>query len=315
PLLEVANRRERVHPLARCLTDADENACRERDRELARERDRAQAPRRHLVGGTVVRQAGAEQPLRDGLEHQAHAHGDLPKRGEVALGHDAWIGVGQERRLSERELADRAEVAERGPVAVAAQERAVDGKSRLGLVAEREEGLFRTETRARLSERDHLFGRHRVGAGLAGIAAEGAVAAVVSAEGRQGHEDLGREGDDASPAAVAHLRRACQHIAQRRVGSLDQRARLRVWDHCRGDREAALDRGWPARGAFLSADRTSWAKRSMLASTALMSGTVGSKTKCVTPRAAYCLRSAATSAPVPWSSGRSPAAALARLLR
>src|SRR5213592_4194599 len=50
PLLKVANRRERVHPLARCLTDADENACRERDRELARERDRAQAPRRHLVG-------------------------------------------------------------------------------------------------------------------------------------------------------------------------------------------------------------------------------------------------------------------------
>src|SRR3989454_11838898 len=170
PLLEVANRRERVHPLARCLTDADENACRERDRELARERDRAQAPRRPLVGGTVVRQAGAEQPLRDGLEHQAHAHGDLPKRGEVALGHDAWIGVGQERRLSERELADRAEIAERGAVAVAAQERAVDGKSRLGLVAEREKGLFRTETRARLSERDHLLGRHRVGAGLAGIA-------------------------------------------------------------------------------------------------------------------------------------------------
>src|SRR2546430_16724315 len=151
PYTTLFRSRERVHPLARRLTDADENAGRERDRGLARERDRAQAPRRHLVGGTVVRQAGAEQPLRDGLEHQAHAHGDLPKRGEVALGHDAWIGVVQERRLSERELADRAEVAERGPVAVAAQERAVDGKSRLGLVAEREEGLVSTGTPAALT--------------------------------------------------------------------------------------------------------------------------------------------------------------------
>src|SRR2546430_6303000 len=56
PYTTLFRSRERVHPLARRLTDADENACRERDRELARERDRAQAPRRHLVGGTVVRQ-------------------------------------------------------------------------------------------------------------------------------------------------------------------------------------------------------------------------------------------------------------------
>ena len=136
--------------------------------------------------------------------------------------------MGQERRLAQRELADRAEVAERGAVAVAAQELAVDGKGRLRLVTEREERFLRAEPGACLGERQHLLGRHRVGAGLAGIAPEGAIAAVVAAEGRQRHEDLGREGDDASPAAVAHLRRACQQIAQRRVGSLDQRARLRV---------------------------------------------------------------------------------------
>src|SRR2546426_1844603 len=146
-----------------------------------------------------------------------------------------------------------------------------------------------------LGERQHLLGRHRVGAGLAGIAPEGAIATVVAAEGRQRHEDLGREGDDASPAAVAHLARAREELVEPRVGGLDQRARLCVRDHAR---------------TRLSFGRTSSAKRAMLARTALRSGTVGSKTKCVTPSAAYCWRSAATSAAVPWSRGRSPLAAL-----
>src|SRR3989454_8473532 len=96
-----------------------------------------------------------------------------------------------------------------------------------------------------LGERQHLLGRHRVGAGLAGIAPEGAIAAVVAAEGRQRHEDLGREGDDASPAAVAHLARAREELVEPRVGGLDQRARGGVGDHCSGVREAATLRGWP----------------------------------------------------------------------
>src|SRR2546422_277480 len=61
PLVEVADRREGVHPLAQRLTDADEDARRERDRELARERDRAEAPGRRLVGCPVVRQPGAAE--------------------------------------------------------------------------------------------------------------------------------------------------------------------------------------------------------------------------------------------------------------
>src|SRR5213592_3226766 len=46
PLVEVADRGEGVHPLALGLADADENARRERDRELPRERDRPGPPRR-----------------------------------------------------------------------------------------------------------------------------------------------------------------------------------------------------------------------------------------------------------------------------
>src|SRR5437762_1518009 len=107
------------------------------------------------------------------------------------------------RRLAERELADRAEVAERRAVAVAAQELAVKGEDRLGLVTEGEERFLRPETRARPCQGQHLLGRHRVGAGLAGITPEGAVAAVVAAQGRQRHEALRREGADASQAAIA----------------------------------------------------------------------------------------------------------------
>src|SRR5436309_2677309 len=226
PLVEVADRCEGVHPLALGLADADENARRERDRELPRERDRSEAPRRYLVGRAVVRQAGAAEPLRHGLEHQAHAHGDLAEGGEVALGHHPRVGVGQERRLAERELADRAEVAERGAVTVATQELAVAGEGRLGPVTEREQGFLRPEPRAGPGEGQHFLGRHRMGAGLPGIAAEGAVAAVVATQGRQRHEDLGGEGDDSSPATVAHLARASEELVEPRVGRLDERARL-----------------------------------------------------------------------------------------
>ena len=70
------------------------------------------------------------------------------------------------------------------------------------LVPEREQRLLRAQSRARLGEGHDLLRLHRVGAGLAGIAAKGAVAAVVAAEGRQRYEDLGREGDGAAASAV-----------------------------------------------------------------------------------------------------------------
>src|SRR5216117_99233 len=58
PLVEVADRGEGVHPLALGLADADENARRERDRELPRERDRSEAPRRYLGGARSCARPG-----------------------------------------------------------------------------------------------------------------------------------------------------------------------------------------------------------------------------------------------------------------
>src|SRR2546428_362672 len=87
--------------------------------------------------------------------------------------------------------------------------------------------------------------RRRAGALSGGTGPEGAIAAVVAAEGRQRNEALGREGDGASPAAVARVAGAREELVEPRVGGLDQRARGGVGDHCSGVREAATLRGWP----------------------------------------------------------------------
>jgi hypothetical protein len=109
-LVQVANRDERVDALAARLADPDQEPGRERDTELAGERDGAQAPRRDLVGRPIVRQAGPEEPLRHGLEHDAHAHVHLAKRRQIALAHYPRVGVGQERGFREHRRADLLQV-------------------------------------------------------------------------------------------------------------------------------------------------------------------------------------------------------------
>ena len=84
---------------------------------------------RHLVGRVVVRVAPREQTLGQRLQHDAHADVDLAQRGQIALAHEPGIGVGQERRLLQRELAHRAQIAERGAMPVAREELAVLGRT------------------------------------------------------------------------------------------------------------------------------------------------------------------------------------------
>jgi len=208
PLVEVADRDERVHALPGRLADADEQARRERDAELPGERDRPDPPRGHLVRRTVVGHTALEEPVRESLEHQPHAHVDLTQRGQVTLGHDAGVRVRQQGRFLQNGLAHGVQVRQRRTVAVPSEELAMRREQRLRFVAEREEGFFGAEPAARLGERHDLVRRHRVGARLARVAAERAVAAVVAAEGRQGHEDLGGEGDGAATSAVAKLARS-----------------------------------------------------------------------------------------------------------
>src|SRR4029453_10087991 len=165
-------------------------------------------------------------------------------------------------------------------------------------VAQREQRFLRAEPSAGLRERDDFIGLHGVGARLARIAAERAVAAVVAAERRERHEDLRREGDGAAPAAVAHLAGAREQVVEPGRRRLDQRARFLMRDHARRrplwffevfdgvfarpPAGAAPARAPAPRATF---GRTSLAKRSMFAMTARSSWTVWSKTKCETPSA------------------------------
>src|SRR5438046_7946619 len=73
-LVEVANRAQRVHALARHLPDADEDPGGEGNLELAGQLDRAQPTGRHLVGRVVVGEAWAEQPGRHAQQGRSEEH-------------------------------------------------------------------------------------------------------------------------------------------------------------------------------------------------------------------------------------------------
>ena len=240
-LVEIADREQRLDALRVGLADADENARGEGDRQLAGERDGPEAPSRHLVGGAVVGEARAEQPLRGRLEHDAHADVDLAERREVTLAHHARIGVGQEARLADDQRRDRAQVVERRPVPHAPQELAVLGEERLRPVAQREERFLGAEALARAGERQDLLRRHGQRARVAGIAPEGAVPAVVAAEIGQRYEDLGREGHAAAAAPVPRRRRCGEQVGHQRRGGREEGDRL-LRGGCAAPR-GALDRG------------------------------------------------------------------------
>src|SRR5262249_25978732 len=91
---------------------------------------------------------------------------------------------------------------------------AVAREARLRLVAEGEQRFLGTGTTAGLGQRHDLVRRHRVGAGLARVAPEGAVATVVAAQGGERNEDLGGEGDGTAPAAIAQLAGAGEKLRE-----------------------------------------------------------------------------------------------------
>src|SRR5262249_13206640 len=130
-------------------------------------------------------------------------------------------------------LAHGAQVRQRRAVAVPPEELAMRSEQRLGPVAQREQRFFGAEPAARLGKRHDLVGRHRVGAGLARVATERAVAAVVATERRQRAKYLGREGDRLAAAVVAELSGARQQVAERRRRRLDELGCRLMRDHFR----------------------------------------------------------------------------------
>ena len=111
---------------------------------------------------------------------------------------------------------------------VAPEELALLREGRFGLVSEGEERFLGPEPLPGLHEGDDLVGRHGVRARFARIAAEGAVAAVIAAQGGEGYEDLLREGDGAPTAAVAQRTGRASSAGARRRAPLTGRTRARV---------------------------------------------------------------------------------------
>ena len=86
----------------------------------------------------------------------------------------------KQRGLAQHEFAHRFEIMQRGPVAETAQGLAHLRENKFGLVAQREESFGASQLFTGASDGEHFIGTHGVGAGVAGIAAERAVSAVVA---------------------------------------------------------------------------------------------------------------------------------------
>ena len=95
-------------------------------------------------------------------------------------------------------------------------------KEELGLIAEAEQGLRTAEFLSGASYLQHLIGCHRMGAGIARIAAEGAIPAVVAAKIRQRDEYLARVGYDAGLEALFCSTGGRQQARQTAVWTADQ---------------------------------------------------------------------------------------------
>src|SRR5882724_1838794 len=114
--------------------------------------------------------------------------------------HHAGIGVREQAGFFQDEFAHGGEIVERARVALTAEEFAGFGEYLFRLVAQAEECFLAAGLTAAFGEGEDFLAGHEMSAGLARVFAEGAVAAIVAAEGRQRDEDFFRKGDDGSLA-------------------------------------------------------------------------------------------------------------------
>ena len=226
PPVDLADREQGRRPLARVLADADEDPRRERDGEAAGVFDRAQAHRRDLVRRPVVGAAGLGEPVRGGLEHQAHRRAHLLQARELLVGHDPRVEVRQQARRLDHVDRRRADVVERAREPALVEPRARRRVPLLGPVAEREEGLLAPRPPPRLGDRDDLLGREVGGADARRRLRERAVVAAVAAEHRERDEDLAGVGDRAPPAEVAQTGRRVAEARQVLAAGVHQRGGL-----------------------------------------------------------------------------------------
>ncbi len=197
-LVQCTNREQGIESLLEGLTNPDQDSGRKCHGKFSRFLDRAQAQCRNFVGSFEMRQAFAHQPGTDCFEHQTHADVRFPEALQRRAIHHAGIRMRQQTRAFQHHFGHRRCVIQRARKALPPQKLARFGKNTFRLIAQAKKRLFATGCAALFSNREDLIRCHEMRAGLAGILAEGAVAAVIAAQRGQGNENFFGEGDDSS---------------------------------------------------------------------------------------------------------------------
>ena len=156
PLVELADREQRIDPLLARLPDADEDPRREGDAQLPGQPERLQPHGRALVGRPEVRSSALGEPVGRRLEHDPLRGRDLAQRRQLVARHHARIRVRQQAGLVEHEPAHAHEVLDRRLATELGELLACDPVATLRLVAEREQRLATTRGGAGARDVQHL---------------------------------------------------------------------------------------------------------------------------------------------------------------
>ena len=233
-LMQVANRDQRIHALFRRLANSNQNSGGKRNLPPPRIFNYTQALRGFFVGSVVVGGVFREQPRAGRFQHKPDARSHAGQPFQPFRAHQSGIGMRQQARFAKHLLAHRFQIMKRGFISEAPQRIAHLGKKQLRLVSQAEQRLGTSHALSGAHYFHHLVGRHGVRAGFAGIAAEGAVAAVVAAKIRQGKKYLAGISDDSRPESRAgelcrrEQRRQHGIVCSQQMASCFTRDRLRA---------------------------------------------------------------------------------------
>ncbi len=195
-LMQVADRNQRIDALFRRLANPNQNSRGKRNLQPPCILNYAPALRGFLVGSIIVSSVFCEQARAGCFQHEPEARSYARQAFQPFRAHQPGIGMGQQARFAQHLLAHRFQIMECGLISPPAQGIAHLGKEQLGLVAQAEQRLCASRTLTRAHYVHYLVGRHVVRSGLAGIAPERAVAAVVATQIRQGKKHFTGIGDD-----------------------------------------------------------------------------------------------------------------------
>ena len=260
PVLEVqvAQREQRLDPLAAGLADADQDAARVRDPQPPGTGDRVErGPTAACRASRSARLPRSREPLRGRLEHDPLRRADLAQREQLVVVEDARVRVGQQPGLAQHLARDVREVGGGRLEAEARELLASRAVAQLGLVAEREERLAAAGRDALARDLEGLVDGQVGALASPRRPRERAVVAHVPAQHRERDEDLRRVGDADPVALVAYPPSSGQQpvepLVERQLG---ERQCVRIGKHARNRTRVRYDRTRSRRrGAMSEAKR------------------------------------------------------------